>query len=311
MRTLIFALTVMLLAAPVWATVTITATKDGDVVTIGYVSTETQLIRAFALDLTATGGNIIGIGGYTPGDNKSNYGIFPGSFDDTITVDPESGLVADWEATGYSPVAPGDDLDALGDIPGPGITIEMGSLYPEDGNAPSATEGTLCTITVEGTVTEVCVTPNATRGNVVLEDSNEPVELIVGCTPPDGDGCYPPGDEVRLARWTFLGEPDCWCPEGTGIASDGQPSRGLQCYGDTDNKMQFSYYEVYTDDLATFAADWKKLCTDAELADPCSDLDHLCQFAYYAVYTDDLTRLVMGWKKIEGQLTHDCPEIMF
>lgn len=301
MRTLIFALTVLLLAAPVWATVEITLDKVGNEVTIGYESDETQLIRAFALDIVATGGNITAISGYTPGDDNGTYGIYPGSFDDNIEVDPETGEVVSWAVAGYTPVAPSDDPDALGDIPGPAITIEMGSLYPEGGNAPSQTEGTLCTITVESTVTEVCVTANATRGNVVLEDSNEPVELIVGCV---GGECYPTDNQTRYDRWVAVGKPGCWCPAGTGVASDGNPSRGNQCYGDADNVKQYGYYEVYTDDLAIFAADWKKLCTDT-LVNACSDTDHVCQYSYYAVYTDDLARLVLGWKATS--LPGDCP----
>jgi hypothetical protein len=84
----------------------------------------------------------------------------------------------------------------------------------------------------------------------------------------------------------------------------------MQCYGDTDNVAQYGYYEVYTDDLLIFAADWLKTCT-ATLDNPCSDLDHLCQYGYYAVYTDDLARLVLGWLAPLGTLPTDCPEVLY
>jgi hypothetical protein len=310
MRTLILALTVLLLTAPVWATVEITTSLSGNDLTIGYTSDE-GMVRAFALNIVATGGNITAIGGYTPGDDNSTYGIFPGSFDEKIVVDAETGLVVSWGVAGYTPVAPSDDPGALGPIGGSQITIEMGSLYPEGGNAPPEASGDLCTITVDPTVTEICITANAIRGNVVLEDANEPDTLVVSCVDGPGAGgdlCYPTDDAVRYARWVFLGEPDCWCPVGTGDIN-GEPSRGKQCYGDTDNVLQYDFYEVYTDDLAIFAADWKALCTD-QLANACSDLTHVCQFDYYAVYTDDLARLVLGWKATLGDLTADCPEIL-
>lgn len=305
MRTLILAVTVLLLAAPVWATVTITAELDGKVITIGYTSDE-GLVRAFALDVAATGGNIIAVGDYVKGDNNSGYGIFPGSFRDNIVVDPETGEVVSWEVAGYSPVAPSGDPDALGGIGTPGVTIEMGSLYPEGGNAPSAT-GTLCTVTVDDDVTKVCITANATRGNVVLEDANEPETLVLPDCIEIGGECYPTNNTTKYNRWVFLGKPGCWCGKDTGgLGGNGLPSRGMQCYGDTDNKAQYNYYEVYTDDLAILAADWKKVC-GATLLNPCSDTDHVCQYGYYAVYTDDLARLVLGWKKTLGTLATDCP----
>jgi hypothetical protein len=309
MRTLILAVTVLLIAAPVWATVTITAELDGKTITIGYTSDEGQRIRAVAIDVAATGGNIIAVGDYAVGDDNGGYGIFPSSFRDNIVVNPETGEVDSWVGSPnpYTPVADPCDPDALGGIGTPGVTIEMGSLYPEGGSAPSATSGILCSVTVDDDVTEVCITANATRGNVVLEDANEPDTLVLPDCIPIGGECYPTTNPTKYARWVTLGKPGCWCGVGTGgRGGDGLPSRGMQCYGDTDNKAQYNYYEVYTDDLAIFAADWKKLC-GATLVNPCSDTDHVCQYGYYADYTDDLARLVLGWKKTLGTLATDCP----
>jgi hypothetical protein len=219
MRTLILTLTVMLLAAPVWATVTITTSIDPEndkKVLIGYTSDEGR-VRAFALDIVATGGDITDIGDFAVGDDNGGYGIFPGSFDDNIVVDAETGEVVTWAVEAYTPVAPGDDPGALGDIIGPEITIELGSLYPEGGNAPSATEGTLCSITVDENVTEVCITANAIRGNVVMEDANEPDTLVVDCQPIGAD-CT---SALRFAEGDMAGSP---LPPGPPFwGNDGKP----------------------------------------------------------------------------------------
>jgi hypothetical protein len=53
------------------------------VIQISYdASGEAQLVRAFALNITATDGNIIDINDFAIGDNNGGYGIFPGAFRD-------------------------------------------------------------------------------------------------------------------------------------------------------------------------------------------------------------------------------------
>jgi hypothetical protein len=275
---------------------------------ISYVSDEAQLIRAFALDIVATGGNIIDVNDYPrDGDNNNDYGIFPSSFRNRIEVDPETGLVVSWAVEGYSPVADPCDPDALGGIGTPGVTIEMGSLY--ENAPPSQTSGTLCSVTVDDDVTKLCVTANAIRGNVVLEDANEPQNLVL---PDDDTGdCVTFGDDcillsyANLARWETLGKPWCWCPAGTTQGAN-PISRGMQCRGDADNVAQWDFYEVFTDDLNIMISDWKGLCADP-MNNPCADFDNKCQWDFYSVFTDDLDRLIDSWKDLAGTVPTDCP----
>ncbi len=102
-RTLVALLAVML-TAPAWAGVAITVTDLGDgAVGIDYSGTE--LVRAFALDITVDAGTIDAISDFKVGDDNNGYGIFPASFSRNIVVDPVTGDVSDWAVEGYGPVA--------------------------------------------------------------------------------------------------------------------------------------------------------------------------------------------------------------
>ena len=299
MRKMILTLAVVLLAAPVWADVEIILENLGEgVIQISYDATSEpdELVRAFALDIRATGGNIIDIGSFAVGDENGGYGIMPGAFRDNISVNPTTGQVDSWvgNPNPYTPVAPSGDTDALGDIPGPGITVEMGSLYEDPGNAPGK-EGVLCTITVDENVSEVCVTGNAIRGNVVLEDASEVIPDEV-CITMD---CFPSSAayELQYARWVALGKPDCWCS----AASVG--NNGLQCEGDAANDVHSRGYIVYNSDLTALSNSWKiTISTTLEDAiaaglDVCADFKHDVHSRGYVVYNSDLTILSTNWKK--------------
>jgi len=295
MRKMILTLAVVLLAAPVWATVTIKLDKIGDgVIQISYDATsETEYVRALALNIVATGGNITGIGGYEPGDDTGGYGIFPGSFAGNITVNPTTGQVDSWvgNPNPYTPVAPAGDPDALGDIPGPAITIEMGSLYSTTEMRPGKT-GVLCTITIESTVSKVCVTGNAIRGNVVLENASEVIPAEVCWS---GD-CFP-SNNPRYGDWVAYGKPLCWC-------------YARQCRGDADGKKQGSafagYMYVSTDDLNRLIAAWQvkeppKGPGIATIPNGiCADFNHDRQGSAFAGYmrvsTDDLALMIASWQ---------------
>jgi len=313
MRTLILALTVLLFAAPVWATVTITATKDAGnerKVWIGYTSTEGERIRAFALDIQATDGNIIDVNenDYAVGDDNGGYGIFPGSFAAApIAVNPTTGQVDNWNVAGYSPVAPAGDPDALGGIGTSGVTIEMGSLY--DTAAPSQTAGTLCSVTVDDDVTKLCITANAIRGNVVLESAAEAQNLVlpngVGPNPPcvtwEDDICFPSDGPhaLQYADWVAYNKPACWCPVPF--------SPGYQCKGDADGTTEGALkYRVSLNDLNVIIANWKKRMSANP--DPCADIDHKPEGALkYRVSLNDLNVIIANWKKRDSALTANCP----
>jgi hypothetical protein len=298
MRRIILILTLLILAAPTLATVTITLEvnpANARQVLIGYVSDEPELIRAFALDITVTDGNIIDVNDYAIGDDNGGYGIFPGSFADAqVQVNPTTGEVDNWGVAGYSPVAPAGDPDALGGIGTGGVTIEMGSLY--DTAAPSMT-GILCSVTVDEDVTDLCVEGNAIRGSVVLESAVR-IDVPKKCLTPPPPECFD-SSCPEYPMWVKLGKPDCWCCP-------------YQCHGDADcldSGMPFKY-RVYIADLTLIVNNWKKKATTADL-DPCADFDHKDSGMpfKYQVYIPDLAILVNNWKKKEPALP-DCPCIL-
>ncbi|MHC4743538.1 MAG: hypothetical protein ACYS8Z_16615, partial [Planctomycetota bacterium] len=239
MRRISLILTVLLVSAPAMATVTITVEQDASnerKVWIGYESDEAELIRAFALDIEVTDGNIIEVNDYAIGDDNGGYGIFPGSFAAApVVVNPTTGQVDTWDVVGYSPVAPPGAPDSLGGLGTSGVTIEMGSLY--DTAAPSSTSGILCSVTVDDNVWELCVTANALRGNVVLESGAEVVDLVLGddgqplCL--DFQHCEVPLDQCE--DWVAVGKPSCWMGAmAPGPWPGANPTWAYQCDGDAD-----------------------------------------------------------------------------
>jgi hypothetical protein len=313
MRTLILALTVLLFAAPVWATVTITLEDlGGGKIAVNYSSDEAELIRAFALDIVATDGNIIDVNDYAVGDDNGGYGIFPGSFAAApIVVNPTTGMVDNWDVAGYSPVAPAGDPDALPGIGTDGVTIEMGSLY--DTAAPG-NSGILCSVTVDEDVTKLCVKANAIRGNVVLESAAEVQSLELPNDEPTGTGCYSwgecfPSDNLRYDDWVAVGKPHCWCGALSPTLPVGaNPTWIYQCDGDADGLSEtFFKYRVFGNDLALVVENWKRKAADP-LLNACADIDHQPEtFFKYRVFGNDLAKVVGNWKKKAGDLAGDCP----
>jgi hypothetical protein len=318
MRTKILALAVVLLAAPAWATVTITVTKiTATKVAINYDASlgETELVRAFALDVTATDGTIVDVNNYAIGDDNAGYGIFPGNFSRHITVNPTTGEVDDWGVAGYTPVADAGDPGALGGIGTSGVTIEMGSLY--DTNDP-ATTGVLCTVTVTAGTKKVCVTGNAIRGNIVMEDASERTIPVAACLIIDVD-CFPSTAPyaIQYADWVTFLKPKCWCsaaaistpPEDisdTGVAN--YTAGDFQCDGDanTDRESPVFKWRVSASDLTLVIANWKK---NISAANPCADIKHDSESPVFKwrVSASDLTRLISNWKKNRTQLPGNCP----
>ena len=134
---------------------------------------EVELVRAFALDIQVTAGTIVDVNNINP-----KYYIYPG----TIIIDA-NGDVTNWG----TPVAPANDPGAAGTGLGTDrVIIELGSLYEQgdDGNTPDA-NGLLCEIEVSGVpLNQVCsisITPEPTRGGVVMEDSSTADVNAPGC----------------------------------------------------------------------------------------------------------------------------------
>ena len=157
------------LIQPATATVVVTCQDlGGGVAQFSYnASDETILVRAFVLDVTVNNGATIeSIFDYKVGISTADdpgYGIFPGS----IVID--SGEVIDWGTPIANPVA--DTLPGLGTY---GITVEMGSLYEGEQNAPLVSDA-IFKIAIDwnnATMVNVNIALNTTRGGIVMEDSN-------------------------------------------------------------------------------------------------------------------------------------------
>jgi hypothetical protein len=286
-------LVVLLLAVPALATVKITATDlGGGVVSIDYtVTSEPNLVRAFALDITVTDGNIIEVNDFDAGEDNGGFGIYPASFDAEITVLPD-GTVPDWAgATGnYSPLADPCDPGTQPGLGTGGITVEMGSLYVT--NAPG-NSGQLCTVKVDTDCT-LCVTLNSARGEVVLENASAPssVDLTEACTTVKiVTDCLIGGNAHagEKADWDAWGKPDCWCYR-------------KQCRGDI-NGQKTGPFDVQLLDLQDLAAAYLKF--DAVLATIpngiCADVDHR-KVGPYRVQLLDLQQLATYYIKFPAMV---------
>jgi hypothetical protein len=167
MRNLVTILVALLLASGAYAGVAITCSTNGNDVTISWdASQETELVRAFALDVTVDSGTI---DAYK--DPNGHYNIYPGS----IVIDG-AGNVTDYG----SPIADAAEYPngTCGGLGTQCVTIEMGSLYAQGDPTPPAA-GDLITLTVSG---ECCVTitENVIRGGVVMEDPAVPANPSFG-----------------------------------------------------------------------------------------------------------------------------------
>lgn len=172
------------LIQPATATVVVTCQDlGGGVAQFSYnASDETILVTAFALDVTVNNGATIeSIFDYKVGISTAvdpGYGIFPGS----IVIDPDSGEFIDWGTPIANPADyPADTLPGLGTY---GITVEMGSLYEGEQNAPLVSDA-IFKIAIDwnnATMVNVNIALNTIRGGIVMEDSdyNPNIELL-GC----------------------------------------------------------------------------------------------------------------------------------
>lgn len=178
MRRSLFLIMALMLATPALGTVVITCNdEDNGVVSISYnASTETELVRAFALDVSVdSGATIEAIDGNSfSGGEGNKYGIFPGTIDLTDPNNP------DWN----SPIAPSTDPGAEGTGLGTNrVILEMGSLYDPDVYAGPATSGQLCKLQLDLTSDcNVAIVVEPTRGGIVMEDGSTPSVTSGGCS---------------------------------------------------------------------------------------------------------------------------------
>lgn len=128
------------------------------------------------------------------------------------------------------PVAPNTDPGALAGLGNTGITIEMGSLYSDNGTPPP-TSGLLFKLEIgcgEETSTVLTIAGNTTRGGAqgecVLESGAQANVVSAGCTIECETECYVVGNprggagcnagtitQANYDAWVTAGKPDSWC----------------------------------------------------------------------------------------------------
>ncbi|MHC4867646.1 MAG: hypothetical protein ACYTEX_26545 [Planctomycetota bacterium] len=181
-------------------------------VMISYASSEPNRVRMFALDIIID--EPVGECGpeYSIAEVNcvsNDYYLYPGS----ISIDAD-GNVIDWGSCRCSGSYPGT-LDEPNKI-----TIEMGSLYVGEANAP-ASSGDLVILSLGGCTDDgyvtISVSENVIRGGVVMEDPYEAVNVVFG------DGTVP--TNLPMCRCVT-----CWEPS----ACAGQPSGDGTCDGSID-----------------------------------------------------------------------------
>jgi hypothetical protein len=256
MKKIIFAVVLLLMAAPAFADVdlavaVVPGTNDIEI-TFNDTASPNQ-VRALGLDISIVGdANIADVNCSVNAD----YYIYPGS----IVI--EGGVPTSW---GQCDVGP---------LPAKNVTLEMGSLYAAEDAAhpsPPATSGKLAVLVMQnGSCGEVTVTVDANelRGGVVLEDpdvtptTNLPVVAVLQLEPCPITECLK-GTDPGYLTWVDFGSPDCWCYQ-------------KQCRGDTNGTMEMGR-PVSGADLTLFKAAFNVAYATLLSTNPggiCADLNH-------------------------------------
>jgi hypothetical protein len=198
---------VMVVCAPAMAAVTISGSRSGGTIVLSYSVTGPNSVRAFAMDLSVSTGNVSGVS-----CSNASYWVYPGS------IQISGGSVTGSGTCVCASTYPG----TKGGVGTSAVTVEMGSLYT--GSAP-VSSGTLLTLTISDSAATVTVARNTARGAVVMENPDESASdnlpLTIPGAPPD---CLYVGrvfsgsgitnltiTTTHIWRWTQLGKPNCWC----------------------------------------------------------------------------------------------------
>jgi len=274
---------VALAAIPASANVTISSTQSGNTVTLNYVS-DSNLVRAFALDISVSTGHITAVdctkGGSTSGN--TGYYVYPGG------IKIANGTVTDYNScvcnSNKYPYPAGTGIGTSM------VTIEMGSLYPSSGVGKPSSAGSIVAFTVDTVPCTATIAANSARGGVVMENPDQVITTglpqTIAITAPSTD-CYP-NTKADYALWVTYGKPTCWCfPR--------------QCHGDADGKTESpdgkTSYHVAFNDLNILLANW--LDKAGVPAGYCADMDHHLESpdgkTSYHVAFNDLNVLLANW----------------
>ena len=301
MRT-IFVLLVAMLAAPAFADgvdVNCTCPEDSCEVTVQYINDDPCHVRAFALDifLDNPDANIVSVHGYDP--EVDDYFIYPGSIDvntDTNNIDDYGSFIANVAMYPYATCGtrPGLDSNAM--------TIEMGSLYVGESNAPAGSN--ILFKFIVSADTNVIITENAKRGGIVMEpNGHSPTSINFSTCQAEFEPpvkCFPEG-HADYNDWVAHGEPNCWC------------GSGRQCRGDGADDLagtdKDGYFYVGATDLQLLVDAWYVLeppngdgitsIANGICADFAHDLAGTDKDGYFYVGATDLQILVDHWYILE------------
>jgi len=315
MKKIIFlVLLATLLVVPAWAAVQVKCSVvqiyqngewiDTDRILIRYDATgEPNHVRAFALDAQLTDFN-----SSTPVFEDINdaalsadYWVYPG----TIDIN-EAGLIED---IGTPIGDPCDHPDTLPGLDSNGVTLEMGSLYEGEANAPDP-----CGMLIELVVDDDCniiISENVCRGGVVSEGAGSKADP---CLPSEKSVRIAPKDAATAAQWRSVGKPKCWL----------RFNNARQCYGDADGASQgLKKYWVSDNDQQVVNAAWQK--SYADMLDVngnmrtitvggkvvpwiCADIDHLPQgLKKYRVSDNDQIIVNTYWQQQNGPAANCDP----
>jgi hypothetical protein len=161
---------VLLLAGSACASVQVYVEEGDGKAWIKYHCTAGELVRAFALDVTVTEGQITNISDFSRGESTitaRGYGFFPASFRDHITV--TSGTNINWNVSTYTPLAVQADqpTDTQPGLNSTGVTLEFGALWaPNVAAAMPLPSGVLCALQISQPA-QVSVAANQARSGVV------------------------------------------------------------------------------------------------------------------------------------------------
>jgi hypothetical protein len=265
MKKIALVLAVLLFTAPAMAALSVSCSESAGTVTVAYNAGGGTLPRAFALDVSLSGGATINSG---PSSINSEFYIYPGS------ISISGGSVTGWG----TPVAAGGVGNST-------MTVELGSLYASNDTdhltaPPNAAN--LLSFGVSGTTT-ITITENSARGGVVMEDGSANGLGSPVCTCSTGPGDCLKSSDPGYAKWsTTYGKPSCWCYK-------------KQCNGDADGVSTF-FKPVMLSDLNTLKASYNKsealavASSYGAIPGICADFDHVQTF-FKPVMLSDLNIL--------------------
>lgn len=223
MRSLICLIAVLMITAPVMATVNFTVTGAGQQVTIGYTSDPCDSVRGVALLVTCSTGNKMN----TVDSIATAFNTYIDyAYDDPCAYTVGSGALTDAIAKHDGP-----GVDATRILPS---VICMGVLDESAGQAsgPGSTDN-LITFTMDNSLTNtITIAADTLRSETGAVGSDLDTNLPITIQLPASTDCLDIGTDPSFDYWVAQGKPDCWCYP-------------RQCHGDANGTSTGSAFAGY------------------------------------------------------------------